>query len=70
MTPHVSAETVALAGTNKLVIGTVERRITPGPLRQHWVSFNHRRNPRGPTPTASEALGGLGGIGGVSADGK
>src|SRR6266852_8208511 len=36
VTPHVSAEIVALAGTNKIVIGTVKRWIGPGPLRQHW----------------------------------
>jgi hypothetical protein len=29
-------EIVALAGTNKVVIGAVNRWIGPTPLRQHW----------------------------------
>ena len=70
VTPHLSAEIVALAGTNKIVIGTVKRSIYPGHYASPGVSFNRRCNPRGPIPTASKALGGLGGIGGVSADGQ
>lgn len=67
MTPHLSAEIVAPAGTNKVVIEMVIVGEGPGHSVSTGVSFNHRRNPSGSTPTASEALGGIGGIDGVSA---
>ena len=36
MTPHLSAEIVAAAGTNKIVIGTVKRWIG---LRKGWEAY-------------------------------